>query len=391
MTGPGIYLDAAATMPPEPEALDASREAMAGAWGDPGLSGRRAGCAADVLEKARRAVAALVGTAPEGVVFTSGGTEACNLAVKGLAAASARRGLVLSAVEPYAVDHPARTLAKKGWHVTRVGVDLAGRVDPEALAREVSEGTALVCVTLAHPVLGTWQDLRPLAEAAHARGALLFADACAAAPFDRVPLRELGADALALSGHHLGGVAGAGALVLKPGLAVRPLIEGGVHEGGLRPGMPALGAVAALGAAAEIVRRSLPGRAGRLRALGLRMAAALHRLSGAHAVGDPVRRIPGHAAFCFEGVDGEALVSALAAVGIEASTGSPCAGELGLPEPSLIACGVPERLARGSVRLSAWPGTTEGEVDRATGTLARALARLRALAPAPALETRATA
>ncbi len=376
-------LDAATTLAPLPEALRAAADAQAASWGDPSALGEAASRAAAVLEAARLRVAALVDADPEGLLFTSSGTESDNLALKGLcaAAASGRRHLVISALEPYAVDHPARTLERQGWSLSRIGVDPEGRVTPQALAAALKPGTALVSVVLAHPGIGTWQALEPLVRLAHEAGALFHTDACVAAPFGPLSFRELGVDALSLSGHHLGGVAGAGALVLRPGLGLRPLIEGGTQEGGLRPGMPALGAIAALGAAAEVVRRGMPDRVRRLEVLGLRLREGLTRLPGVRLTGDPRRRIPGHASCVLDGLDGEALVTALAAEGVWASTGSPCASQTLKADPVLLALGLPESLARGSLRLSAGPSTTGEDVDRALGVLVRAVARLRALAP----------
>jgi cysteine desulfurase len=382
-----IYLDAATTTPPFPEALDAARRAQAESWGDPAGLGEMAGRASDLIEAARADVAALVGADPAGILFTSGGTEADNLALKGLAAAAPpeRRHLVVSVAEPYAIDHPARTLARQGWRVTRVGVDRLGHVQPKALAAALRDDTALVSIVLAHPGIGSWQDLRPLAGIARSRGAVFHTDACAAVGFDRVHMDELGVDALSLSGHRLGGLAGAGALVLRPGTPLRPLIEGGTQEGGLRPGVPALGAIAALGAAARRLLRELreeEARPLRLRNLGRRRAAGLARLPGAVLTGDPGRRIPGHASCCLPGMDGEAVVTALAAEGIQASTGSPCASQARKADAALLAMGIPESLARGSVCLSAWEPLPDEEADRALDALARTVLRLRSLAPA---------
>ena len=379
-----IDLDAATTLAPLPEALRAAARAQAEAWGDPSALGPFAERASDLLAEARLRVSELVDAPAEGVLFTSSGTEADNLAVKGLCAAapSGRRHLVISAVEPYAVDHPARTLERQGWSLSRIAVDGLGRVTPQALSAALRPDTALVSVSLAHPGMGTWQqETGTLVAMAHKAGAFFHTDACLAAPFGPLSFRKLGVDALSLSGHHLGGVAGAGALVLRPGLVPRPLIEGGTQEGGLRPGMPALGAIAAMGAAAGILKREMHTRLPRLEALGGRLRAGLAALPGVRLTGDPEHRIPGHATCVLEGLDGEALVTALLAGGVLASTGSPCASQALQADPALLAMGLPEALCRGSLRLSAGPGTTVEEADRALGILAGAVARLRALAP----------
>ncbi len=381
-----IHLDAATTLPPLPEALRAASLAQAEAWGDPAALGPFSERAFSVMEEARKRVAALVEATAEGVLFTSGGTEADNLAIKGLCAAapSSRRRLVISAIEPYAVDHPARTLERQGWTLCRIPVDGLGRVTPRALAAVLTPDTALVSVVLAHPAMGAWQELEPLTRLARAAGALFHTDACLAVPFGPVSFRALGVDALSLSGHHFGGVAGAGALILRPGTSLRPLIEGGTQEGGLRPGMPALGAVAALGEAAGILAKDGPVRFAKLAVLGRRLGRGLARLDGSRLTGDPERRIPGHASCVLAGLDGEALVTALLAGGVLASTGSACASQALKADPALAAMGIPEPLARGSLRLSAGPDITEEEVDRALSIVAGAVARLRSLAPSAA-------
>lgn len=378
------YLDAATAPPPFAEALDAARRAESDAWGDPAGIGPRAEAAAEALETARHAVATLVAVPLSRIHFTSGATEANNLTLKGLCAAApqGKRHLLISTLEPYSLDHPARTLARQGWEVGRIPVDAAGHITPEALADRLRDDTFLVSITLGHPGIGTVQDLEPLARLAHTRGALIHTDASVAAGLLPVRMAALGVDALSLSGRRLGGTAGAGALILTEGLTLKPLIEGGTHEDGLRPGVPALGPVAAMGAACRRLLGMTQADRDRLEVLGRTLRDGLSALPGSTFAGDPDRRLPGHASACLPGLDGEALVTLLADAGVAAATGSACATRAGKPDPAFTALGFPPELARGSLVLSAWWDTRSEEADAALAAVGHAVDRLRSLAPA---------
>jgi cysteine desulfurase len=368
------YLDHAATTPMLPEAIAALTEELAQVGNASSLhtSGRRA---RRVVEEAREQLAAAVGARPSEIVFTAGGTEADNLAVKGLYWArhctdERRRRVLASAVEHHAVLDPVEWLAKhEGAEVEWLPVDDLGRVDLAAATAAVERdpgSIALVTVLWANNEVGTVQPVEELAAVAHRYGIPVHSDAVQA--FGQLPLDlEVSAvDCLTLSGHKVGGPIGAGALVARRGLDLVPVLHGGGQERGIRSGTLDAPAIRSFAVAADLAARRRPETARRLTALRDELVDVV-RAAVPDAVlrgdPDPAGRLPGNAHFTFPGCEGDSLLYLLDARGVECSTGSAC--QAGVPQPShvLLAMGVPPDDARGALRFSlGWPSTEE-DVD----------------------------
>jgi cysteine desulfurase len=371
------YLDAASTTPLHPVARAALVEALDG-FGDPARLYGRARRARMLLDRSRERLAAAVGAAPDELVFTSGGTEAANLAVTGLArAARRRRHLVVSAVEHTSVLAPARALAADGFEVTEVGVDHSGRVDPAELAAAVRDDTLLVCLQHANHEVGTIQPVREAAEAAHARGALLLVDACQTVGRLPVDLAGLGADLLVASGHKVYGPPGIGFLVASRRARLRPVLVGDERERRRRAGMENLPGAAAMAAAVAARVAEAPGEHDRLASLSRRLLNGLAAIPEVVVHGDPATRLAHLVAFSILYIEGEALLLLLDAKGIAVHSGSSCTADTQEPSHVLAAMGA---ITHGSVRVSFLRDATETDVDRLLEVLPAAVADLREMA-----------
>ena len=377
-----IYLDAAATTPVKREVLEAMWPFLTGEFGNPSSHHGVGEAAARALADARRTVAEWLGCRPAEVVFTSGGTEADNLAVKGIALASPRgRHLVLSAVEHPAVVESADFLRRAhGFEVTVVPVDGDGLVDPDAFAAALRPDTTLATVMLANNEVGTVQPVTELAALARASGVPFHTDAVQAAGWLDTRLDSLGVDALSFSGHKLGAPKGVGALAVRGRLRLEPVLHGGGQERGNRSGTENVAFAVGLAAA---VRHSEPGRleaASRTTALrdGF-IAVVLARVPDARLTGHPTRRLPSVASFCFPGTSGEAVLLQLEERGVIVSCGSACAAGSDDPSPVLLAMGIAREVAQTAVRFTLTSDTTPADLTAATDALVASIAALTAL------------
>jgi cysteine desulfurase len=376
-----IYLDYNATTPVDPWAAAAAQPYLAAWFGNPSSAHGYGTEPARALLAARQQVAALVGGEPAGVVFTGSGSEANNLAIRGtvLAAGTDRRHVVTQATEHPAVLATCRALER--WHgvrVTYLPVDGHGLVDPDDLAAAVTPDTALVTVMLANNETGTIQPVADLAKVAHTHGVPLHTDAAQAIGKVPVDVTDLDVDLLTVVGHKMYAPKGVGALYLRPGTRLEPVVYGGGQEHGLRAGTENVAHAAAFGAAADLARADLAaGASSRLAGLRDRLHRALaDALPGVALNGHPERRLPNTANVSLAGVDGTALLAAVPEVA--ASTGSACHAGSSEPSPVLAAMGLGRRRALGAVRLSVGRWTTTADVDRAAELLAGAARRLRA-------------
>lgn len=382
-----IYLDYAATTPVDPRVAAAMAECLtsAGVFGNAASNTHAYGReAAARIEAARAEVAALVGAPADSIVFTSGATEADNLAVLGVARGLADRGrhLVTLRTEHKAVLDPCRRLEREGWSVSWLEPARDGRLDPGALRAALRPDTVLVSVMHANNEIGVLQDLPALAAICRERGVLLHSDAAQSAARLPLAVAALGVDLLSLSAHKLYGPKGVGALYVAPAARpwLLPLMWGGGHEHGLRPGTPATHQVVGFGAAARLLHAAGPEEGARLAALGQRLEAALAAVPGVVFNGHREARLPGLVSVSFHDVDGESLVTALAGE-LALSSGAACDSATGEPSYVLRALGHSALLAQATLRLSLGRYTTLAEVDRAARAIEREVRRLAGVAP----------
>ncbi len=380
------YLDHASTSPLRPEAAEALTKWLAVPHGDPSRIHSEGLAARVAVEEAREQVAALLGARPREVVLTSGATESIAAATWGAierAAAQASggdavAGVVLAAVEHSAVrDASAAFAAERGGELTFVGVDGLGRVDPSAMLDVVGDRTALVHLQWANHEVGTVQPVAEVVQGCRERGVLVHVDAAAAAGHVPISFDELGADLMSVSAHKMGGPPGVGALLVRRGLRISPLLRGGDQERARRAGFENVPAIVGFGAAAALLQPDrLHAEADEARRLTGKVLAAADELDGVVIYGDPSDRVPHLVCLGVEGVEPQAVLLGLDAAGVAAHSGSACSSESLEPSPVLEAMGLD---AQRSLRISVGWNTTDGDVDALLGALPKVLEHLRAL------------
>lgn len=366
------YLDAAATAPMRAEARDAMIAVLAGGQANPSSVHQAGYRAREIVEGCRERIAGALGAKPGEVIFTSGGTEANNLAVIGLALANPRgRHLVTTPIEHPSVIESCRYLERvHGFGLSLVPVDAEGLVDPAAVASVLRDDTTLVSVGLANGEIGTVQQVVEIGEIARVRGAIMHTDAVQAAATLPVSFAAGGwpgmsVDALTVAAHKFGGPQGAGALLVRRHLALEPVLHGGGQEGGVRSGTENVAAISGFAAAVIATAQEVGTRA--LALAGSRdalIARVLAEVPGTALTGHPSERLPGHASFVVRGVSGESLLVALDAAGIAASSGSACAAGKDEPSPTLLAIGLSPELAQTAIRFTL-PEPLIGDAGRA--------------------------
>lgn len=377
-----IYLDNAASTQVLDRARRAAEPFLWECCGNPSSihsEGRRAALA---LIDAREKCAAAIGAKPEEIVFTSGGTESDNMALRQaalLGMASGKRRIVASAIEHPAVLNTCRSLELQGFEVRLIGVDGNGYVDMEQARELITPETAVVSVMAANNEVGTIQPVRELAELCRQRGVLFHTDAVQAAGHIPLDVKELGCDMMSVSAHKLGGMRGAGLLYIREGLELQPLICGGGQENGLRSGTENTAAVVSMGAAMEEACRDISGSAGRISSLRDRLIAGLLDIPGSRLNGGVSPRLCGNVNVSFAGVEGESLVLGLDIRGVCASSGSACSSGNELPSHVLRAIGVPEDMLKGSLRLTLSEFNTADEVESAILAVRETVETLREL------------
>lgn len=378
-----VYLDWNATTPLAPEVRDAmlpwlgaAQPARFGNASSRHEYGRQARAA---IDEARARVAAAVGAHATEVVFTSGGSEANNLFLKGAAACLKPGTLAISAIEHPCVREPARQLRRAGWALHEIAVDADGRIDVADWQRVLEARPTLVSVMLANNETGVLQDVATLASEARKAGAWLHTDAVQALGKIEVDFRALGVQAMTLSAHKLGGPLGAGALVLDKRVELSPLIAGGGQERGLRSGTENVAAIVGFGLACERAVAHRAAETSRLSAMRDGIEAALSAL-GAVVFSRAAIRLPNTVFFAFDAIDGETLVSKLDRAGFACASGSACSSAQPEPSHTLLAMGVDPTVARGAVRVSLGRDTTAEEVERFVATLSHVVRDLRNLA-----------
>ncbi len=381
-----IFLDAAATTPVRREVLEAMWPYLSGEFGNPSSHHTLGEAAASALADARAAVAKVLGCRTGEITFTSGGTEADNLAVKGIALArqaadSSLNRVVISAVEHPAVEESARYLARfHGFTVDVASVDAAGRVTPEALAAVLRPETAVVSVMYANNEVGTVQPVAQLAAMAAEQGIPFHTDAVQAAGWLPLDVKVLGVDALSISGHKLGAPKGSGVLYVRGRTRIEPLVHGGGQERGRRSGTENVAGAVALGTALTLAHAERVDEAAGVAGLRDRfIASVLGAVPGALLTGHPTERLPSVASFCFPGTSGESVLLELERQGVVCSSGSACAAGSDAPSPVLTALGYAPEVAQTAVRFSFTSAVTADQLEQAGAAVAAAVGSVRSL------------
>jgi cysteine desulfurase len=378
-----IYLDYSATTPTRKEAIARMQAVLTQEWGNPSSLHEWGQRAATVLEEARMQVAGLIHAVdPESVIFTSGGTEADNLAIMGVARLyTTPQHIIISCVEHSAISETVHLLELWGWEVTRLPVDAKGRVNPLDLKAALQNNTVLVSIIYGQSEVGTVQPIAELGNITRSHGALFHTDAVQVAGRLPIDVQLVSVDLLSLSSHKIYGPQGAGALYVRPGVELIPLLAGGGQELRVRSGTQALPVIAGFGVAAELASEELLTETPRLIELRDRLFSLLSDIPYLIPTGEPTQRLPHHVSFCLQNSDGEklsgkTLVRQMNLAGIGISAGAACRSGKLSPSPILLAMGYSEKVATGGIRMTLGRDTTEADIDWTAMVLKQVLQRL---------------
>ena len=378
-----IYFDHNATTPVDAAVAQTVARVLTTEFGNASSVHHFGQRAKAILDEARSAVAELIAAEPSEIVFTSGGTESDNFALRGVAEAlepTGKRHLIASSIEHEAVLVTLRALARRGWRTTLLPVDQTGIVDPDTLRSAMTDDTVVVSVMHANNEIGTIQPVAELATIAHERGALFHTDAVQSIGKIPVDVRALGADLLSLSAHKFNGPKGTGALWIKRGARVTSILTGGKHERNRRAGTENVAGIAGLGVAAQVAKKKLTAEAARLGALRDRLEEAiLAKVPATTINGARQPRVPNTTNISFDAVEAESLLIALDLEGVAVSTGSACSSGTLEPSHVLRAMGLPSPRTQNSIRMSLGAGNTEAEVDFVVSKLPAIVDKLRSL------------
>lgn len=382
-----VYADNAATTPMSESVFEAMKPYLTEHYGNPSSLYRIGREARRAMTEARMKVArALNAKDPSEIVFTGGGSQADNLAIRGYVKGRSARGkkhIITSKIEHHAVLYTCEALEKEGYPVTYLDVDAQGHVDLEQLKSVITDQTALVTIMAANNEIGTIQNLKAISEIAHAHGAVFHTDAVQAVGHMPLDVQEMGIDMLSLSAHKFRGPKGIGALYVRKGIALEPLVYGGGQERGLASGTENVAGMVGLGQAIEdATGEHLAEKMGYVKKLTDRLVKGImDAIPYTHYTGDPVNRLPGTASFVFEAIEGEGLILRLDLAGICGSTGSACSTGSLDPSHVLMAIGLPHEIAHGSLRLTLGEQNTEEDVDYLIENVAKVVEGLRAMSP----------
>ena len=390
-----VYADNAATTPLSEIAFNAMKPWLTEHYGNPSSLYRMGREAKEAINEARRVVAKCLNVAmpvnerndyaPGEILFTGGGSQADNLAIRGFMhgpSAKGRKHIITSKIEHHAVLYTCEALEKEGFRVTYLNVDKEGHVDLEQLKRELSEDTALVSVMAANNEIGTIQPLKQISELAHSVGAKFHTDAVQAVGHMHIDVQEMGIDMLSLAGHKFRGPRGTGVLYVKNGIQLEPLVYGGGQERGLVSGTENTAGFIGLAAAMQDACEHLDEKMGYVKKLTDKLVKGImENIPYSHYTGDPVNRLPGTASFVFEAIEGEGLILRLDNAGVCGSTGSACSTGSLDPSHVLMAIGLPHEIAHGSLRLTLGEQNTEEDVDYIIETVTDVVKTLRSMSP----------
>jgi len=378
------YFDHVATNPLDPRVLEAMMPYFKEEFGNPqsvydlGIRAREA------VEKARERVASLINAKPSEIIFTSSGAESNNFALRGIALARQNEGrhVIVSKVEHHSILNSARFLEKSGFTVTFLPVDKYGMVDPDTVKKSITKETTLISIIHASSEVGTIQPIKEIVKIAKEHNIVVHTDAVASTGNIPVDVKDLGVDLLSMAAHQFYGPKGAGALYVREGLRIVPLIYGGIQEGGRRAGTENVPAIVGMGVAAELAKKELPERMAHVKKLRDKLVKeTMARIENIYFTGHPEERLPGHASFCVEFIEGEAMLLMLAAKGIYGASGSACTSKALKASPILLSMGIPAQLAQGSVVFSLGKDNTEEEIDYFINEFPQIIKRLREISP----------
>ena len=379
-----IYLDYAATTPVHPDVLEAMRPYFTENFGNPSAIHACGQTARGAVDEARAKVAGLIGSKPEEIVFTGGGTEADNFAIEGTAYANEKRGnhIITSSIEHHAVLETCKFLEKRGFSVTYLPVDSYGLVDPDAVRKALTPKTVLVSVMQANNEVGTIQPLAEISKITREAGIWLHTDAVQTAGHIPADVNELGVDLLSMSAHKLYGPKGIGALYIRKEKNLVPFMHGGEQESGRRAGTENVPGIVGFGKAAELAQKEMTQEAKRLTGLRDKLIAGLmEHIDHTHLNGHPVKRLPNNVNLSIEYVEGESMCLNLDLAGVCSSTGSACSSGSLEASHVLLAMGIPPERARASLRFTLGKWTTDKEIEKVIEVLIPIVARLRAMSP----------
>jgi cysteine desulfurase len=380
-----IYLDHSATTPVRPEVLDAMGPYFRDFFGNASSIHAYGRKARQALEDARETAAAILGALPEEIVFTSGGTESTNLAIKGVFQGRRHKGnhIITSAIEHHATLHTCQYLEKEGFQVTYLPVDRYGRVDPEDVQRAMTDKTVLISIMHTNNEVGTIEPVAEIGEVARRGGVLLHTDAVQSMGKTPVNVNDLKVDFLSISGHKIYGPKGIGVLFARKGVPWEPLFHGGHHEWNRRPGTENIPSIVGLAKAMDLARAEMDDVTVVEESLRKNFWETIQaQVEGASMNGHPTEHVPTILNVSFDYVDGESVILNLDLKGIAVSTGSACTSGEVEPSHVLLAMGVSPRRAQGSIRFSLGRDTTQEELDYTTTVLVETIHRLRSMSPA---------
>lgn len=377
------YFDHVATNPLHPGVLEAMMPYFKEEFGNPLSVYEYGQHAKQAIESAREKVAGLVNAKPAEIIFTASGAEANNFALRGIALAKQNEGkhILVSRMEHHSILNAARFLEKSGFAVTYLPVDKQGFVDPDTVRKSITKDTVLISVTHASSEVGTIEPLREIVKVARENNIIVHTDAVATTGNIPVDVKDLGVDLLSMAAHQFYGPKGAGALFVRQGLRIVPLIYGGIQESGRRAGTENVPAIVGMGRAAELAKAEMQKRIEYLKPLRERIIDTMTGVPNVYLTGHRADRLTAHASFCVEFIEGEAMLLLLAAKGIFSASGSACSSKALKSSPVLLSMGIPSGLAQGSIVFSLGTGNTSEDIDYLLNEFPAVITRLREISP----------
>ena len=377
-----IYLDNAASTPVHEKVIEEMLPYFREQYGNPSSIHKHGRFANTAIQNARKRIASLINADSNEILITSGGTESNNTAIQGIASQKKGKHIITSSIEHDAILEPCKNLEKQGYRISFLPVDKQGSINPEDLRKEISGDTCLITIMYANNEVGTIQSIREMASIAKKSNIVFHTDAVQAIGKIPVDVKELEVDLLSISSHKINGPKGVGALYIKKGIKISPLILGGGQENGLRSGTENVASIVGFGMACEILKKNIDANTSHLKKLTTKLTSrVLHEIPATTINGNPDMKTPNNAHFTFLGVNGEDLIIKLDENKISASTGSACSVKIQKASHVLQAMGFSHEQVTGSLRLTVGITNTEQEIDETVDTLKKVVKELRAVSP----------